>query len=37
LQNQTQMLQNQESVLHIMHDNQQRYLRSLIPPQGPGP
>jgi hypothetical protein len=37
LQNQTQMLQNQESVLRIMRDNQQRSLRSLIPPQGPGP
>jgi hypothetical protein len=37
LQNQTSMLQNQESLLHALRDNQQRYLRSLIPPQGPGP
>jgi hypothetical protein len=37
LQNQTAMLSNQESVLRVLRDNQQRYLRSLIPPQGPGP
>jgi hypothetical protein len=37
LENQTQMLENQESMLRVLRDNQQRYLRSLIPPQGPGP
>jgi hypothetical protein len=35
LENQAQMLSNQDAVLRVLRDNQQRYLHDIIPKQGP--